>query len=515
MAIQAQTRERRKAFQEAQTQFDEIVEDLVSVGAREWSHAEAERHIWARGQELMRQLLQGFIDAQGEGRVACGVVDADGTRLAYQRERSRGLMSVFGEVRVDRTGYYASGAETLCPLDAALNLPPELYSLETQRRAAIEVARGPFNAAVESMTRTTGAQVPKRQMEELTVRAAEDFDGFYDQRKLAPDAAKGELVIISTDGKGVVVILDDLRPATRAAAEERVCTLEDKFQKPLRRNAKRMATVATVYTVDRYHRTPEDFVGELRRQSDGGRRSRPRPCGKTAWASLVKEPEEVIVEAFEEALRRDPNRAKPWVVVVDGNDVQLDLIKKCARRFKVEVTIIMDIMHVLDYLWAAARELTAGGQHAEQWVVERALRILNGEAGLVAGGIRRSATKRGLGVKERQNVDACARYLTNHTAYFHYDDYLRNGFPIASGAIEGSCRYLINDRLDVTGAIWSVPRAEAVLKLRALLGNADFDAYWPYHERKQYDRHHRARYAAQPPAPIHPKHRPRTLRLVH
>lgn len=515
MAIQAQAADGRKGFDAAQAQFDKIKAELTSTEARDWSHADAERHLWTQGLKLLCHLYQGFVDAQGRGQVVGTVVDADGARLDYERARSRGLMSIFGEVRVDRTGYYASGSEMLCPLDAALNLPPELYSLEMQRRGAIEVARGPFNAAVEAMARSTGARVPKRQMEELTERAATDFDSFYVKRKLAPDAAKGELLILSADGKGVVVLLDDLRAETRAAALQRVQTLADKFQKRQRRNAKRMATVATVYTVDRYRRTPEDFVAELRRKSENGPRTRPRPCGKTAWASLVKDPEQVIVEAFEEALRRDPKKEKPWVVVVDGNKVQLDLVKKCARRFKVQVTIVLDIMHVLNYLWEAARELTAGGEDAEQWVAERALRILNGDAGLVAGGIRRSATKRGLNAEKRKNVDDCARYLSNHLAFMRYDEYLRDGLPIASGAIEGSCRYLINDRLDVTGAIWSVARAEAVLKLRALLGNGDFDAYWPHHERAEHERNHRARYGGDPPTPIRPTHRHRGLRMVH
>ena len=515
MGIQAQTVQTRKAFDEAQVGFDELKKDLVSEEAQGWSHADAERHVWTRGMELMRHMLQGFIDAKGPGRVEGAVVDAEGTHLNYHRERSRGLMSMFGEVRVDRTGYYSAGSSTLCPLDATLNLPPEFYSLETQRRGAFEVARGPFNAAVEAMRRTTGAHVPKRQLEGLTERAATDFDQFYEERKLAEDASKGELLILSADGKGVVVLLDDLRPATRAAALQRVHTLEDKFQKKQRRNAKRMATAATVYTVDRFRRTPEDFVAELRRQSKVGARSRPRPYGKTAWASLVKEPEEVIKEAFEEALRRDPRREKPWVVVVDGNKVQLDIVKKCARSFKVEVTIVLDIMHVLNYLWDAARELTAGGVDAEEWVSARALRILKGEAGLVAGGIRRSATKRGMNPEARRKVDDCARYLTNHLAFLRYDNYLRAGFPIASGAIEGSCRYLINDRLDVTGAIWSVPRAEAVLKLRALLGNGDFADYWPHHERAEHLRNHRARYSGTPPTTLAPTRRPRHLRLVH
>jgi len=514
VGIQAQPVQTRKAFDDAQVEFDEIKADLTSAEAQGWSHADAERHIWERGLELMRRLFQGFIDAQGSGLVAGPVVDVDGLELTYHRERSRGLGSIFGDVRVDRMGYYTSGSGTLCPLDATLNLPPELYSLETQRRAALEVARGPFNAAVEAMARTTGTRVPKRQIEELTVRSATDFEGFYEQRKLAEDAAKGELLVLSADGKGVVVLVDDLRAETRAAALERVQTLEDTFQKKQRRNAKRMATAATVYTVDRFRRTPEDFVAELRRQSPGSR-SRPRPCGKTAWASLVKEPEQVITEAFEEAHRRDPRKEKPWVVVVDGNNVQLELIKKCARRFKVDVTIVLDIMHVLNYLWDAARELTAGGEHAEQWVAERALRILNGEAGLVAGGIRRSATKRGRAPESRKKVDDCARYLTNHLPFLRYDLYLREGFPIASGAIEGSCRYLINDRLDVTGAIWSVRRAEAVLKLRALLGNGDFEAYWSHHERREHARNHGARYSGDPPATIPPKRRSGHLRLVH
>ncbi len=53
----------------------------------------------------------------------------------------------------------------------------------------------------------------------------------------------------------------------------------------------------------------------------------------------------------------------------------------------------------------------------------------------------------------------------------------------------------MKDRMDITGARWSVEGAEAVLKLRALISNGDFDAYWPMHLAREHDRIHQSRYA--------------------
>jgi hypothetical protein len=60
--------------------------------------------------------------------------------------------------------------------------------------------------------------------------------------------------------------------------------------------------------------------------------------------------------------------------------------------------------------------------------------------------------------------------------------------------IEGACRHLVKDRLDITGARWGLSSAEAVLKLRALRANGDFNAYRTWHERQEFHRNHQARY---------------------
>jgi hypothetical protein len=133
-------------------------------------------------------------------------------------------VTVFGKVEIQRQGYGARGAESLHPVDAHLNLPSETYSLEVRRRVAESAAKNSFDEVVDTLARTTGAPVPKRQVEELTARAAEDIDAFYEARQVTPDVeaskSAGGIVALTCDGKGVVMRIEDLQDATRKAPQE-------------------------------------------------------------------------------------------------------------------------------------------------------------------------------------------------------------------------------------------------------------------------------------------------------
>jgi hypothetical protein len=135
-----------------------------------------------------------------------------------------------------------------------------------------------------------------------------------------------------------------------------------------------------------------------------------------------------------------------------------------------------------------------GDPAAEQWVHDQAIAVLAGKATRVAASLRRTATRRGLNPAKRAGVDACATYLINKQRYLHYPTALHNGWPIATGVIEGACRHLVKDRMDITGARWGLPGAEAILKLRALRNNGDFDTYWRYHLEQERRRVHETRY---------------------
>jgi hypothetical protein len=444
----------------------------------------------------------------------------DGAERTHVRIHERELTSAFGVVGVERTGYGGKGLESLHPLDAALTLPEERYSLEVRRCVAEQASKGSFDEAVRALTEATGAPIPKRQAEELTARAAVDFDAFYDERKQSPDAdaasQTGSLVILSADGKGVVMRPDSLREGTKKAAQERQHKMSKRLSKGEKKNSKRMATVASVYTVEPFPRTPEDIIRELRPVRDAAA-ARPRPEDKRIWASLEKEPGQVIEEVMYEALHRDPCLSKTWVALVDGNETQLRALGQLSRKHDVDLHVVLDLIHVLEYLWTAGFAFNAeGGKAAEEWVTERLQAILRGKSSDVAAGIRRSATLRGLEGERRAAADECAGYLLKYKAYLRYDQYLAKGFPISTGVIEGACRYLVKDRMDITGARWSLQGAEAVLKLRALRASGDFEAYWTFHEAKEHERNHQARYAeGTPPAVATPTRRKsRPLRVV-
>jgi hypothetical protein len=485
--------------------------------AHEMSEAELERQIEERMRELKRQLLQDHLDSRQGGRALEVVRDGEGTEREQERQHERALLTTFGEVEIQRFGYGGEGLESLHPLDGDLNVPPERYSLEVRRRVAREVARGSFEEAVEAIEETTGISVAKRQAEELAARAAVDFDEFYAAKQALEtlDPTPEPILAMSVDGKGIVMRKEDLRAATRKASETKKHKLTTRLSKGEKRNAKRMAAVATVYEVQRNVRSPKDvFPAPGPRPAQP--KSKPRPVNKRVWASLELEVEDVVEEMFREASSRDPDHRREWVVVVDGNDHQLRLVRKLAKTHGVQVTTILDVIHVLEYVWSAGLALHAEGTvELEGWVLERMLQILSGRASWVAAGMRRSATKRGIASAKRLPIDKAADYLLKYKHTLRYDEYLAAGYPIASGVIEGACRHLVNVRMNRTGARWSLQGAEAVLRLRALVKSGDFDEYWKFHEARELERNHLSHYADRRlPALDNPARRRSHLRRV-
>ena len=123
----------------------------------------------------------------------------------------------------------------------------------------------------------------------------------------------------------------------------------------------------------------------------------------------------------------------------------------------------------------------------------QALAALAGRTQQVTGSLTAQAGQRQLTESQRTGVQACVRYLTNNREYLRYNEALASGWPIATGVIEGACRHLIGDRLDITGSRWGVEGAEAILGLRAVIDNGDFEAYWAFHLRREHDRVHQTR----------------------
>jgi hypothetical protein len=475
--------------------FTILVAELQSAEAAGLTACELEDLLAERGREVQRQLLQDHLDlraAREEQAVRQHHVPATGadgiTRNRVETGHGRLLATLFGTVRVTRCAWRRPGAPSLCPADVALSLPACRPSHALARLAAVEAVRGSFEAAHAAVTRRCGPVMGKRQVEQAVVSAARDIAAFYDARVAVPCTAS-TLLVLSADAKGIVMRPQALRPKTaRAAARQgRMRTRLTPGEKPSR---KRMATLACVYDTAPAPRRPHDIIAP-----PGGRhgsralRPRPRATGKWLTGSVVNDPASTIASAFDQAGARDPQHHRTWVVLVDGAEHQLGLIRAEAARRDVTIHIVIDLIHVLEYIWKAAWSLhSPGDPAAEDWVAVKALAVLAGDSARVATEITAEADDAGLDAAHRAGADACVRYLTGNHEYLRYDQALAAGWPIATGIIEGACRHLIGDRLDITGARWGLQGAEAILTLRAVISNGDFDDYWRCHLAQEHQR---------------------------
>jgi Uncharacterised protein family (UPF0236) len=457
------------------------------------THGELEVRLGIEARELTRQLLQDHLDLRCQREVcADSVLDANGVaHNAVEAGHHRQLDTVFGEVTVTRLAYRARRAENLHLADGRLNLPAERYSHGLRQLAALEAARGSYEEAKAAIERSCAVSVGKRQVEELTRRAAVDVTEFYETAE-RPRAKESDSLVVSVDGKGIVMRPDSLREETRRRACSEGHKLQTRLSKGEKRDRKRIAELAVVYDCEPVPRRAEDVLATR------GEDKAPAPVAKGKWctASVVEDAREVISTAFREADRRDPDHVRSWVALVDGNDHQIRRIKAEAKARSLEVSIVCDFVHVLEYLWGAAWCFFAEGDPAaEEWVAEKGRAVLEGKAGLVAGAIGRKATMLGLDQAQRRKADLCVRYLKNKAPYLDYPKALAAGWPVATGVIEGACRHVVRDRFDITGARWSLAGAEAILKLRTVRTNGDWDDYWRFHLAAERRRVHESRYA--------------------
>ena len=354
------------AFMRSRDVFESTVCELDGSEMAMKTHGELEEHLTVKAREITRSLLQDHLDLRAVREVEhVEVVGSDEVeRTRVEAGRSRKLSTVLGEVTVERLAYRENWESDLHPADAILNLPREKHSHGLRRLAAIESSRGSYGSAVDAIERTTGSRVGKRQVKELAVRAATDIDDFYAARK--PGASpKADVVVLSADGKGIVMRPDALREATARAAANSENKLSTRLSRGEKRNRKRMAEVGAVYDITPAVRTPSDIITI----QDACERM-PGPQARDKWltASVKHDIAEVIPSIFDEAERRDSKHLRPWVALVDGNAQQIDCIKTQAESRGLDVDVLIDFVHVLEYLWKAAWSFfPEGNKAAEKW----------------------------------------------------------------------------------------------------------------------------------------------------
>jgi hypothetical protein len=458
---------------------------------------EVEKETFGCALQIGHAAIEQLLALQGEGDLGEGVVTADGRRLERSQEPAdRPLRTVFGEHTI-RAYVYAAGAHEaieLRPVDARLSLPAGRCSYFFEEFSQYFCVDQAFRQASQGLATVLRQAVSVDTLERINRRMGEQAEGFLDRLPTPPAQKEGELLVFTADGKGVPLVKAD---AQRVPA----------FDQAERPGNRRMATLAAVYTIDRYVRTPEQIVAALFRDDAEARpKDRPQPRFKhltARFTSMREDPDgeqwesNGTIEAFgwaDEQIGARRHAGQKVLRLMDGQASLWDAADNCLSVPPEETIDILDILHVSSYIWRAAKVFYPHREHQEAFARDRLLRVLQGDVHGVVAGLRQMATKRRLKRKGREDIATVCGYFEKHAHRMRYNEYLAAGYPIATGVIEGACRHLVKDRMERSGMRWRLTGAQPMLHVRAVYQSS----YW--------DDFHQDRIACEQPQ-LHPHRR--------
>lgn len=127
--------------------------------------------------------------------------------------------------------------------------------------------------------------------------------------------------------------------------------------------------------------------------------------------------------------------------------------------------------------------LAEGSKEAGAWVEKKETQLKSGGVGYMIGGLKQMLTKgkRIHGKEKRDKLKRIIGYFQRNRYRMQYDEYLALGYPIGTGAVEGTCKNLVKERMEGTGMRWTMAGAEAVLKLRSVHRSHYWNDFWNYY----------------------------------
>jgi hypothetical protein len=451
---------------EAREEFNGILEFVLSEGMGSEIH-EVEREIFRRLLRLGRRLLEVFLCSVGTGKKGSVIEGPDGAIMRYQGKKARQYLSIFGKVLIHRAYYLGDDGKGVFPLDAKLNLPKRKYSYVLQEWMAGQAVETTYESAAKWIGRVLGIDLAHRPVERVVLDMTEGAREFIDSLEPPPREEEGPILVQTMDRKGIPMCKPN----------------PDRTPTPDKPGKKKMALVTASLSVDPYQRrSAEEIADRLVNEKQATERShksrRAKPHHKRIIASLTQDGATVMNKAQGAAMKRTGPDTGLKAVVADG---EKNLWNFADDLFPDWIQIL-DIIHVRDKLWKAAHlHYKQESPEAKEYVRERLVALFTGEVDQVIDDFRIALRDGSLSASKAETLRCkVLGYFVNNRDRMQYDTYLAMGLPIGSGLIEGTCKNLINDRMERSGMRWSPEGAEAMVNLRGLHLTDLWDPFWNY-----------------------------------
>jgi hypothetical protein len=443
--------------------FEKLLALVTSPEAQTATLDQMERSLFRQVLRLGLRLLQLFVLTRVQAESHAPQPGAGRTTLPYHSQKPIDYFSIFGKLAFERAYFYAPGQPGVCPLDSALSLPERCYSDLLMESAEVLAVDSAYDKSLQVVARLLGLSLPELALEMAVTEHCHRIQPFYRQKPKFPVKEEGPILVAQADGKGVPMVRRETTP------------LKARRSKGDKKTRKKEAIAIAVYTIQPYHRTPRMVADALFKK---GRPplNRPTPRHKQVFASLDGK-EAAIQRLAKWVARRDGQRIRDRVALTDGSEpLQKHVLTKLPG-----FTLVLDIIHVDEYLWKAGTTLygETDSKRAE-WVEAQMLDILSSHVDKVIQRLEDKAHTVRKSSQASKVFQQVANYLRRNQPYMDYADYLRRGWPIGTGVVEGVCRHLVKDRMELSGMRWTVSGAGSLLALRAANENGDWEEFHAY-----------------------------------
>jgi hypothetical protein len=462
-------------IQDVRAQFEYMLDFVTGEQARTATADHIECGLFKLLLRLGAKLLQLFFVMRSQACSRQTIQTEKGQDLPYHRDTPRAYFSIFGKVPLERPYFYKQELGGQTPLDAELSLGEDCYSdlfREVSEYLGVYTVYGKTSDILE---RLLELNLSTRALQQNIAEDAADVDGYYAQKPPPSPASEAEILIIQADGKGVPMILDKpTEPTVRLG-------------KGQKHGHKKEAVVTSVYTIQTAPRTPEEVVAsffELPQDPQQPAAPHSKPQNKHIWATLDGK-EAALSRLALQVAQRQGLHIQHQVALCDGCEA---LQSRLAAQF-ADFSLVLDFIHASEYLWEVANRLL-GETHPDRldWMAHQTLRMLSGQTQQIITDFRHIAQKSKTKAAQREQLNKTANYFERNLPFMDYPSYLANGWPIASGVIEGACRHFVKDRCELSGMRWNQTGAENLLRLRAVAENDDWDAYHRYRKQQRHTR---------------------------
>jgi hypothetical protein len=432
-----------------------------------------------------------------------------GKAIRGPRMFTRTITCIFGKVEVERYFYYVN--ETgFGALDIYLNLPKHTYSYFLSEFCNMLSINRSYNETSSFIMKFFSQMLSVSAIETITAESSTEYDNFnkHIRETLDLSACNGTadnhegnteqeeikdielptkelqdgtlLKVVSFDGVGVPMI------------KKEAAKIKARNGRGEKQQKKKEALIGVEYEVEKKERTAEEIAQRMifpekeKKDMYQEKEKDSHPQNKKYVASIEKSKREVM-SMFYERIKNDDFTIVPLICLIDGAKSLINAFKDEFKKTSDKV-MILDIIHVIEYIWIMAHlKYKEGSKETRNYVYEKLLMVLKGEVCVYIKELEEEIEHNKLKKSQKKIYQKVITYLKNHQMYMCYNEYLSKGYPIGTGVIESACSHVVKQRTEITGARWGINGAETILKLRSVKQSNEWEGYWEFYTSKRKD----------------------------